>query len=155
MTGDLPDARSHALRRREVNALVLVHGGDNRRPLDRRRTGRVGRGVEGTTEEDETGSDTTAVAKASEGGRGRGRGRGREYDEDEDRGRRGGLRKEGSRLPFELVGQVAGTGAMAEAGNVEGGPTARRHVENCGELRLGDDNQMPLRRGEVESDLSR
>lgn len=139
MTGDLPDARPHALRRREVHALVLVHE-DNRRPLDRRRTRSIGRG-QGTTEEDETDSDTAAIAKASE----EGEDEGEDEDEDEDRGRRGGLGwKEGSRLPFELVSQVAGSGAMAEAGNVEGSPTARRHVETGGELRMGGENEVPF-----------
>lgn len=41
---------------------------------------------------------------------------------------RGGLRKEGSKLPFELVGKVAGTSAVAEATHVESG-TATRHLE--------------------------
>lgn len=41
---------------------------------------------------------------------------------------RGGLRKEGSKLPFELVGEVTGASAVAEASDVEGG-TAARHLE--------------------------
>lgn len=39
----------------------------------------------------------------------------------------GGLRKEGSKLPFEFVGEVAGTSAVAEASDVESG-TATRHL---------------------------
>lgn len=39
----------------------------------------------------------------------------------------GGLRKEGSELPFEFVGEVAGTSAVAEASDVESG-TATRHL---------------------------
>ncbi len=31
-------------------------------------------------------------------------------------------------VPFELVGEVARAGAMAEAGDVEGGAAAARHV---------------------------
>lgn len=39
----------------------------------------------------------------------------------------GGLRKEGSKLPFEFVGEVAGTSAVAEASDVES-CTATRHL---------------------------
>lgn len=39
----------------------------------------------------------------------------------------GGLRKEGSKLPFEFVGEVAGTSAVAEASDVESS-TATRHL---------------------------
>jgi hypothetical protein len=40
---------------------------------------------------------------------------------------RDALRVVGSDIPFEFVGEVASSGAMAEASHVEGGPTAR-HV---------------------------
>jgi hypothetical protein len=40
-------------------------------------------------------------------------------------------------IPFELVGQVAGAGAVAEAGDIESSATARHDVYNRSEARLG------------------
>lgn len=34
-----------------------------------------------------------------------------------------------ARIPLELIGQVAGASAWAEAGDVESGSSTRRHVE--------------------------
>lgn len=65
-------------------------------------------------------------------------------------GFRGGLRKEGSKLPFELVGEVTGSSAVAKASDIEGG-TAARHLEKkmdwwCGSGSMGE-KRMVMRRG--------
>jgi hypothetical protein len=49
----------------------------------------------------------------------------------------GGLRKEGSKLPFEFVGEVAGTSAVAEASDIERGTATRHLVRMKVVMRLG------------------
>lgn len=64
----------------------------------------------------------------------------------------GGLRKEGSKLPFEFVGEVAGTSAVAEASDVESGTATRHLVRMKVVMRLADERsgleEMVLSRAE-------
>lgn len=64
----------------------------------------------------------------------------------------GGLRKEGSELPFEFVGEVAGTSAVAEASDVESCTATRHLVRMKVVMRLVDERsgleEMMLSRAE-------
>lgn len=64
----------------------------------------------------------------------------------------GGLRKEGSELPFEFVGEVAGTSAVAEASDVESSTATRHLVRMKVVMRLVDERsgveEMVLSRAE-------
>lgn len=122
LTGDLPGAKPSAfVWKRSVIADRSIEGGDD---------GGTGR-KHGTT----VGTTRRWVYTANTSTRGRGRLGGLEEASRDWTGLDwtggfwvgGGLRKEGSKLPFEFVGEVAGTSAVAEASDVEGG-TATRHL---------------------------